>query len=382
MVNAGETMTHRRLPPLDGTLLYTVLILLVFGLVMVYSASAFVSVHRAGYSAYYFLHDGVNVALSVIALFVTVLVPMTFWRQISPYLLMGGLGALAMVLIPHVGVRVNGSARWLSFGFMNVQPSEFLKLFLVLYLAGYLVRRQDRLSEFTHGILTVATLLMVIGVLLLLEPDMGSEVILWAVAFGMLFVGGVRLSHFLLVLLSGVAAGVVLTVVSRYRERRIIGFLHPFAQAKGDGYQLVQSLMAFGRGGWSGRGLGLGIQKLYYLPAAHTDFLFAVVGEEFGLVGVVAVIALFALLTLRAFQIAAAARRLGDLYSCYVAQGVAILITLEAIINMGVDMGVLPTKGLGLPLVSYGGSSTLMSCMAMGLLLRIDRETRAQGASR
>ncbi len=382
MTDARDTAAVRRMPPLDPVLLYTLLTLLGFGFVMVYSASAFEAVHRAGYSTYYLWHDGVNIALSIIALFVVVTIPTAVWREASPYLLMGGLAALVMVLIPHVGVRVNGSARWLSLGVINIQPSEFLKLFLVLYLAGYLVRRQGRLNEFTHGILTVATLLMVTGVLLLLEPDMGSEVILWAVAFGMLFVGGVRLSHFLAVVLSGAAAGALLILVSRYRERRVIGFLHPFAQAKGDGYQLVQSLMAFGRGGWFGRGLGLSIQKLYYLPAAHTDFLFAIVAEELGFAGVIFVVGLFAVLVVRAFAIAEAARCAGDLYSCYVAQGVGILIGLEAIINMGVDMGLLPTKGLALPFLSYGGSSTLMSCAALGLLLRIDRETKAQGATR
>ena len=382
MAEAHYVTQNRRVPPLDPVLLYTVLALLVFGLIMVYSASAFVAAQRLRHSSYYLLHDCVNIAVSLVAFFVVVQIPMSFWRRASPYLLMGGLVALVMVLIPHIGVRVNGSARWLPLGIANIQPSEFLKLFLVLYLAGYLVRRKDRLSEFTHGILTVATLLMITGVLLLLEPDMGSEVILWAVAFGMLFVGGVRLSHFMAVLLAGISAGVVLTVASRYRERRIIGFLHPFAQAKGDGYQLVQSLMAFGRGGWFGQGLGLSLQKLYYLPAAHTDFLFAIIAEEFGFVGVLVVIALFAILIFKAFQIGEGARRFGDLYSSFVAQGIGILIGLEAIINMGVNMGVLPTKGLALPLLSYGGSSTLMSCVAMALLLRIDRETRAQGASR
>lgn len=382
MSQVSSEARPRHIPALDPVLLYTVLILLAFGLTMVYSASAYVAADRTGNSGYYLLHDFVNIVLSLITFYMVTFIPISFWRQFSPYLLMAGLGALVMVLIPHVGVRVNGSARWLSLGVVNLQPSEFLKLFLVLYLAGYLVRRKDRLSEFTHGILTVAMLLMVTGVLLLLEPDMGSEVILWAVAFGMLFLGGVRLSHFLAVVIAGLGAGVVMILTSHYREQRIIGFLHPFAQAKGDGYQLVQSLMAFGRGGWLGRGLGLSLQKLYYLPAAHTDFLFAIIAEELGLVGVFAVIALFVVIVVRAFRIAEAAMRFGDMYAGYVAQGIAILIGLEAIINMGVDMGVLPTKGLALPLLSYGGSSTLMSCMAMGLLLRIDAETRARGASR
>ncbi|HUW99090.1 MAG TPA: putative lipid II flippase FtsW [Acidiferrobacter sp.] len=382
MIEAYGASQPRRVPALDPVLLYTVLVLLAFGLTMVYSASAFIAADRGGYWSYYLLHDFVNIAVSIVALFVVVHIPTTYWRSMSPYLLIAGLVALVMVLIPDVGVRVNGSARWLSLGVGNIQPSEFLKLFLVLYLAGYLVRQQDRLSEFTYGILTVATLLMVTGILLLLEPDMGSEVILWLVAFGMLFMGGVRLSHFLAVVFAGLGAGAALIVASHYREERIIGFLHPFAQAKGNGYQLVQSLMAFGRGGWFGRGLGLSLQKLYYLPAAHTDFLFAIIAEELGFVGIVAVVALFTILIVRAFQIADGARRTGDLYSSFVAQGIGILIGLEAIINMGVNMGVLPTKGLALPLLSYGGSSTLMSCVAVALLLRIDQETRAQGASR
>lgn len=377
-----EHSRGHRMPALDPVLLYTVVILLALGLMMVYSASAFVAAHRMGYSGYYLLHDAINIAISVIVLAVVVRMPMVFWRRISSYLLLGGFFALLLVLVPHVGLRVNGSARWLPLGVFDLQPSEFFKLFLVLYLAGYLVRRKDRLSEFTHGILTVATLLMITGVLLLLEPDMGSEVILWAVAFGMLFLGGVRLSHFMAVVVAGMGASVLLTVVSRYRERRIIGFLHPFAQAKGNGYQLVQSLMAFGRGGLLGRGLGRSVQKLFYLPAAHTDFLFAIIAEEFGFIGVLVVIVLFSIIIVRAFQIAESARRFDDLYSCYVAQGIGILLGLEAIINMGVNMGVLPTKGLALPLLSYGGSSTLVSCVAIGILLRIDREVRMRGASR
>ncbi len=382
MAEVREMSHGQRMPPLDAVLFYDWLGLLAIGLVMVYSASAFVATQRVGYSSYYLVHDCVNVAVSVVAFSLALQIPIAFWRRVSSYLLLGGLAALVMVLIPHVGVVANGSARWLPLGVFNVQPSEFLKLLLILYLAGYLVRRRDRLSEFTHGILTVSALLMVTGILLLLEPDMGSEVILWAVAFGMLFVGGVRLSHFVLVVLAALGAGIVLTIISHYREQRIIGFLHPFALAKSDGYQLVQSLIAFGRGGVFGRGLGLSIQKLYYLPAAHTDFLFAILAEEFGFVGVLVVIALYAILILRAFKIASAAQRAGDLYAGFVAQGVGILLGLESIINMGVNMGVLPTKGLALPLMSYGGSSTLMSCLAIAILLRIDRETRAKGASR
>jgi cell division protein FtsW len=260
----------------------------------------------------------------------------------------------------------------------NLQPSELAKLFVIVYVAGYLVRKQEELRFFTQGILMISIVLAVIGMLLLQEPDLGSVVVMCLTVFAMLFLGGVRFWHFMAVVAAAVGGMVLLTIVSPYRMARITGFLDPWADPFNTGFQLTQALIAFGRGEWLGVGLGASIQKMFYLPAAHTDFLFAVLAEELGLIGVLAVIVLFAVIVWRAFRIAASAERNGQIYAARLAQGLGLLIGVQAMINMGVAMGALPTKGLTLPFLSYGGSSMIASCLGAGLLLMIEREQRRQ----
>lgn len=366
---------------LDPWLAGTVGALLLFGSVCVFSASVAIANRVAGNDYYFLLHHLVHVAVGLLLAAFAFAVPVRAWERAGPFLLLASLGLLLAVLIPGVGAHINGSSRWLKLGPLTIQPSEFARLFVIVYVAGYLVRRKDELHQFTKGILMVGAVLAVVGMLLLQEPDLGSVVVLTLTVFLMLFLGGVRFWHFLLTLVFAVGGMVALTVMSPYRMLRVTGFLDPWADPFNTGFQLVQALIAFGRGGWFGVGLGGSIQKVFYLPAAHTDFLLAIVAEELGLIGVIAVIALFAALVVRAFMIARVAAQRGQVYNAHLAQGLGLWFGLQAMINMGVNMGVLPTKGLTLPFMSYGGSSTLVCCLAAGILLRIERETRA-GASR
>jgi cell division protein FtsW len=299
-----------------------------------------------------------------------------WWEKSGPYLLLIGIVALSVVLLPGIGANINGSSRWIRLGVFNLQPSEFMKLFTVVYVAGYLVRRQEALKNFTQGIVMVSLVVAVIGALLLMEPDMGSLVVITVTVFAMLFLGGVRFWHFLMVLGAGAASMVLLTIVSPYRMARATSFMDPFADPFDTGFQLVQALIAFGRGEWFGVGLGASVQKLFYLPAAHTDFVFAVMAEELGLLAVLGMMVLFGIILVRAFAIARLAEAAGQIYGARLAQGIGLLLGGQGMINMGVNMGLLPTKGLTLPFVSYGGSSMLASCIAMGLLLLIGREAR------
>jgi cell division protein FtsW len=300
------------------------------------------------------------------------------WQKAGPYLLLAGIVLLVLVLLPGVGMHINGASRWIKIGFFTLQPAELVKLCMIVYVAGYLVRRQEELKNFTQGILMVSLVVAVIGMLLLQEPDFGSVVVICLTVLLMLFLGGVRFWHFALVLLTGIGGMVLLTIVSPYRMGRVTSFLDPWADPFGSGFQLTQALIAFGRGEWFGVGLGASVQKLFYLPAAHTDFLLAVIAEELGLFVVLGVMALFGVIVARAFAIARAADEAGMAYSARLAQGLGLLLGLQAMINMGVNMGMLPTKGLTLPYVSYGGSSLLMCCLAAGILLRIERDTRGQ----
>ncbi|MEK7206851.1 MAG: putative lipid II flippase FtsW, partial [Pseudomonadota bacterium] len=279
-----------------------------------------------------------------------------------------------------ISAHINGSSRWLRLGVLNLQPSEFMKLFMVIYVAGYLVRKQEELRNFTQGIVMMSLVVAGIGVLLLLEPDMGTFVVISITVFSMLFMSGVRFWHFMMVLGAGAGSLVLLTIISPYRMGRVMSFRDPWADPFDTGFQLVQALIAFGRGEWLGVGLGASVQKLFYLPAAHTDFVFAVMAEELGLISVLGVMVLFGIILVRAFAIARHAEAAGLIYSARLAQGIGVLLGGQAMINMGVNMGLLPTKGLTLPFVSYGGSSMLVSCIAMGVLLLIGRETRTGGA--
>jgi cell division protein FtsW len=283
---------------------------------------------------------------------------------------------LALVLVPSIGREVNGSRRWISLLVVNFQPSEFMKLFVVLYAASYTVRRAAYLNSFRKGFLPMLIVMLGVGLLLLLEPDFGSFVVITAVMMAILFLGGVGLKLF-----GGLASFVLASLLALiwmepYRMQRFFGFMDPWDDPYGKGYQLSHALIAFGRGEWLGVGLGGSVEKLFYLPEAHTDFLLAVIAEELGFAGVLAVIALFGLLVLRAFVIGRQAAVRERPFSALVAQGIGIWMGFQALINMGVNMGMLPTKGLTLPLMSFGGSSILVSCVALAVLLRIDWENR------
>jgi cell division protein FtsW len=350
--------------------------LLLLGTVMVYSASVSIAERATGNSLHYLVRHLLSVGAGVTGMLIVMRTRARLWEYLGPYLLLIGIALLVIVLLPGIGVHVNGSSRWLSLGIVNLQPSELMKLFMIVYAAGYLARKQEELRFFTQGILMLSIVLAVIGMLLLQEPDLGSVVVISLTVFVMLFLGGVRFWHFMAVAGAGLGGMVLLTYLSPYRMARITGFLDPWADPFNTGFQLTQALIAFGRGEWLGVGLGASIQKMFYLPAAHTDFLFAVLAEELGLLGVLTVMTLFAIIVWRAFRIARRAEINGQVYAARLAQGVGLLLGMQAMINMGVNMGALPTKGLTLPFVSYGGSSMIVCCLAAGLLLMVEREQR------
>ncbi len=384
-VFAGRRNSRINAPTLlsyDRWLVASVGILILIGIVMVYSASIPTAERYTGSSYYFLLRHLISIAIGLAAGAVILRTRMRFWEQAGPYLLLAGILLLILVMVPGVGVHVNGSSRWLRLGLFKLQPSELVKDFMIVYVAGYLVRKQDELRHFTQGILMVSIVVAVIGALFLQEPDLGAAVVISFTVFLMLFLGGVRFWHFMVVVAAGLGGMILLTIYSPYRMARITGFLHPWADPLNKGFQLTQALIAFGRGGVFGVGLGGSVQKLFYLPAAYTDFLLAVLAEELGLIGVLVTICLFAIVVWRAFVISRAADRLGQVYGARLAQGIGILLGGEAMINMGVNMGALPTKGLTLPFVSYGGSSMVASCIAVALLLVVDSETRQRKAVR
>jgi cell division protein FtsW len=369
----------RARPTYDPWLLGAAAALLMLGLVMVYSASIAYAERATGNGAYFLVRHAAHVALGIGLFAIVVRLPVRLWEYAGPYLLLAGIVLLALVLVPGLGGQVNGSVRWIRLGLFNLQPSELMKLFMIVYVAGYLVRKQEELANFTQGILMMSLVVAVVGVLLLQEPDLGSLAVIGFTVFTMLFLGGVRFWHFALVSGLGIGSITALTIIAPYRLGRVTSFLDPWADPFGTGFQLTQALIAFGRGEWFGVGLGASVQKLHYLPAAHTDFVFAVLGEELGLVGVLAVIALCGVLVVRAFTIARAAENAGQPYHARLAHGLGLLLGVQAVVNMGVNMGALPTKGLTLPFVSYGGSSMIVCCVALGLLARIGREANARG---
>lgn len=358
--------------PLDVILLLVAMLLLGVGLIMVTSASVSIAERQMGDAFFYFWRQGAFVVIGLLTGFAVLNVRLVYWERLGPWFLLLGLSLLVVVLV--LGREVNGSVRWLSLGPVNFQPSELVKLFMVVYLAGYLVRRGDEVRESVKGFLKPMALVGLIGVLLLLEPDFGAAAVITATVLGMMFLGGVRLWQFGILFLVMSAGMVMLAISSPYRMARLTSFVNPWADPFNSGFQLTQALIAFGRGEWLGVGLGGSIQKLFYLPEAHTDFLFAVLAEELGLLGVVAVIALFAILVWRAFVVGQSAALAGNRFGAYTAYGIGMWLGLQAFINLGVNMGVLPTKGLTLPLMSYGGSSIVMSCVAVALLLRVSHE--------
>jgi cell division protein FtsW len=366
-------------PTYDQGLLWTVLMLLGFGLVMVYSASiALAEADKAtGHqSTYYVIRHAIYLAIALMGGFVTFQVPTRVWQRIAPYLFLIGLVLLVLVLIPGVGRQVNGSQRWIPLGFANLQPSELMKLFATIYVADYTVRKAAFLDSFTKSFLPMLAVMLVVGFLLLREPDFGAFAVIAAITISVLWLGGIngRIFAGLIVLLVIGVIGLILS--SPYRLQRIVGFMDPWADPFGKGYQLSHALIAFGRGEWLGVGLGASVEKLLYLPEAHTDFLLAVIAEELGFVGVAAIGLMFAWIVMRAFAIGKEAVAYERHFSALLAQGIGVWIGVQAIINMGVNMGLLPTKGLTLPLLSFGGSAIVANCIALAVLLRIDWENR------
>ncbi|MDQ3028180.1 MAG: putative lipid II flippase FtsW [Pseudomonadota bacterium] len=369
----------RRDSSLDQALLWSALLLAAVGLVMVYSASiAMAEAERfTGFRPGYFLvRHGAYLAVGLAVACAFFKVPVWLWQKASPWLFLFGVVLLIAVLIPGIGREVNGSRRWIAVGFGTFQPSELMKLFVVLYAADYTVRKAAFMDDFRKGFLPMFGVMTIIAFLLLREPDFGALVVVTTIAMAILFLGGLnwRLFASLAVLLA--AAFVVLIFSSPYRFQRILGFMDPWADAYGKGYQLSHSLIAFGRGEWLGVGLGASIEKLFYLPEAHTDFLLAVIAEELGFAGVATVITLFLFLVHRAFAVGRQAASLERYFAALLAQGIGVWLAAQTFINMGVNMGLLPTKGLTLPLLSFGGTGIVVNCLALAILMRIDWENR------
>ncbi len=358
----------------DPVMVFVSASLLLIGYVMVGSASLHLGIKMTGDGLYYPLRQLAHIGMGITLGTGIATVPMRVWEKNGPQLFIAGLMLLIIVLIPGLGVKVNGSVRWLSLGGLRIQVSEVVKFFSVIYMAGYVTRYQDSVQTSAFGLLKPLGLFSIASVLLLLEPDFGSAVVILMIAMGIMFLAGARLSQFIILLsIIGVLA-TLLVYFSPYRLVRVTSFMNPWADPLKTGFQLVQALISFGRGEWLGVGLGSGIQKLFYLPEAHTDFLFSVIAEELGLLGVLTVIGLFSVLVWRAFAVAVAAEQVGQRFSAYIAYGLGIWFGFQSFVNMGVNMGILPTKGLTLPLMSYGGGSMMIMCCAVALLFRVQSE--------
>lgn len=363
----------------DNLLLFVCVALLLTGLIMIASASVDIADVRNGNPFHYVIRHGIFILLGCVAGAFTYQLPTSWWQKSGWLALSLSLLMLLVVILPGVGKSVNGSTRWISLGSLNFQPSELAKLLLLAYLAGYLVRRQDEVRSSWWGFAKPMLVLSLVAVLLLSEPDLGATVVIGSAFLGMIFLSGAKLGQFIL-LITGCLASVGLLIYSQpYRLKRLVGYTDPWADPYGSGYQVIQSLIAFGRGDWSGVGLGNSIQKQFYLPEAHTDFVFAIMAEEFGLIGTLVVVTLFSVLVYRAMRIGYLAAKKQQMFNAYFAYGIGILLGVQSFINIGVNMGLLPTKGLTLPLVSYGGSSLIVSCMCIGVLLRIYRDVQDTG---
>jgi cell division protein FtsW len=359
---------------IDSALLGMAVALLIGGMVILTSASISIADNLHGDPFYYVGRQAIAALLGGAAGFAVLFIPMRFWGNVGPLLLLIGLVLLLAVLIPGVGHSVNGSTRWLQFGVINLQASEPARLCLIIYLAGYLVRQNKCLREQFTGFLRPMLVLTLACGMLLAEPDFGAAVVLLATAMAMLLVAGARFRDFLIFFGVAVAAMAALAMSSPYRLKRLLGFLDPWSDPYDSGFQLTQSLIAIGRGEWFGVGLGNSVQKLFYLPETHTDFVFAVFAEEFGFFGALVLISLFLALLWRVFMLGIRAAKVERLFEAYVAIGIGTWLGLQAFINVGVNMGLLPTKGLPLPLISYGRSSLIITMVSIGLLLRIHHE--------
>ena len=378
-VDAGRPA---RVMGVDSALIWVTCALLAFGLVMVYSASVALpdSPRFALYSPTHFLsRQAVFIAIGLVCAFATTQIPISVWERWAPWLFALAMVFLALVLVPHVGKVVNGSRRWIATAGVGFQPSEIAKLAMCMYAASYMVRKMDVKENFVKAVWPMAVALGLIGVLLLAEPDMGAFMVIAAIALGVLFLGGVNGRMFLLSVAVLLGAFTLMIVFSEFRRQRIFAYLDPWnpTYAQGKAYQLTHSLIAFGRGEIFGQGLGSSIEKLHYLPEAHTDFLLAVIGEELGFVGVFVIVAAFFWLTRRLFIIGRQAIALDRVFAGLMCQGVGLWMGAQSFINFGVNLGVLPTKGLTLPLLSYGGSGVVLNLVALALVLRVDMESRA-----
>jgi cell division protein FtsW len=368
------------LDDLDPVLTIVFISLLTIGIIMVASSSISVADRNFSNPFYYLERQLLFVAIGLFAALSVFRIRLVQWEKSGVSLLIFALFMLVIVLIPGIGKSVNGSTRWLPLGLINLQVSELVKLFLVIYVAGYLVRHGEAVRRSLLGFLKPMVLVGLAGLLLLMEPDFGATVVIMGTVLGMTFLAGARFVQFISFVFIFACAALMLVVTSPYRMERLVSFANPWADPFDSGFQLTQSLIAIGTGGWFGTGLGGSVQKLFYLPESHTDFLFAVLSEELGFVGVSLVVILYTALFLRALKIAAQAESAGNYFAAYMAYGIGIWLSMQAVINMGVNVGLLPTKGLTLPLMSYGGSSLIVCCMAIGLLMRIHYETN--GVSR
>jgi len=358
----------------DYWLILAVFALLAIGFLLLASASMGIS-DKWYHNPFHFLsRQIVYLAIGIVTAFFIKQLPLAFWEKISGYLLLASIFLLMLVLVPGVGRQVKGSIRWIGFGIASLQVSEFAKVSLVMYISSYLMRHQEEVRASIRGFIKPLILLGVISSLLILEPDFGAIVVMLLTVLGMMYLAGARLWQFMLLLLLAGIIMATLAVVSPYRLLRLTSFLNPWTKPFDSGYQLVQSLIAFGRGGLFGVGLGNSIQKLFYLPEAHTDFLFAVLAEEFGIFGQIIVIGLYIFFVARTFYLGRLSGQIKNWFASYLAYGLGLLIGLQVIINIGVNIGLLPTKGLTLPFMSYGGSSMLFNCIIIAILLRIHHE--------
>jgi len=363
---------------LDLFLMGLFMLLLLVGIVMIYSASVASVEREMGDAMYYLKRHSIFLCLGLCAAWITYQIPTKFWQQTRWLSLAVVFLLLGLVLVDGIGKEVNGSQRWIDFGFFGLQASELAKLGIIIFLAGYLVKQRENVEQKFSAFIRPLVVVVLASTLLMLEPDFGATAVLMGITMGMLFLGGVRILHFLFFLTSSVAALSVVAMSSPYRVKRIMAFLDPWGNSQDSGYQLTQSLIAVGRGEWTGVGLGNSMQKMFYLPEAHTDFVFAIFAEEFGLIGVTLLIALFVFLVLRAFKIAKQSISLQRYYQAYLACGLGIWIGLQALVNIGVNLGALPTKGLTLPFISYGGSNLIVMMIAVALLLRVSRENHEE----
>lgn len=369
---------ERKPPPLK--LDYIIILawggLLIIGLVMVTSSSMVVGQHSYGNSFYFITRQSIFAVIGIAAALLMITIPTQYWKSVGATWLITGLVLLILVLIPGIGHVVNGSRRWIIFGPIAIQVSELVKLCAVMYVAGYLCRHAQAVKSSFIGVMKPVFALGLMGLLLLMEPDFGATVVMFMTALGMMFMANARLRWFYLLMILALLGGGLLIFFSPYRMARFLGFLNPWSDQLGTGYQLSQSLIAFGRGGIFGVGLGNSVQKLFYLPEAYTDFILAIIAEELGALGIILVLALFGLLLWRGMMIGKRAHTQSEWFDAYCAYGLTFWLSMQVMVNAGVNMGLLPTKGLTLPFISYGGSSLVVDCMVIGILLRIDLQNQ------